>query len=281
MSVARNMEDVYVSRLFSGIALGATLLVAPVFIAEIADSRISGFLSTTFTVTMNIGIVSEFVCAEFTNFRTVSAILVVFSTLTTCGIICIHDSPQYLLSRKKKSLLYHSYKFYNEIKQDAVMCDEDKLKFKLWKMENKIDAAGFKFTPVDIFPSINAFIVSLFPLLSGAYVIMTYNHQIFDMINVQGISTFVSSLLFVIIQLVGSAVTSYIIDYVGRRRLLIISSFMAFTCLGIFSIYIQINTTSYVPIASLLVYVLSISVGLVSIPGFYAIEFLNIRVRMS
>jgi len=135
-----------------------------------------------------------------------------------------------------------------------------------------------------------ALVVSHFPLFSGCFVLITYNQGIFKAADVTVLSVFWSSLAFAFIQVIASLFTAKFVDRVGRRKILIGSSFSSAFCLAIFAAYMYLKTQTnldlssvswitLIPLISLLVEVFVSSIGIIPVPSFYAPEILDQKIR--
>jgi Sugar (and other) transporter len=133
-------------------------------------------------------------------------------------------------------------------------------------------------------------IVSFFPVLSGCFVLITYNQGIFKAADVTVLSVFWSSLAFAFIQIIASLFTAKFVDRVGRRKILIGSSFSSAFCLAIFGAYMFVKTKTnvdlsaiswitWIPLLSLLVEVFVSSIGIIPVPNFYGPEILDQKVK--
>lgn len=95
--VAQSVVYLYAARLLQGFSGGAVYVVMPVFVAEIADSRIRGTLGSMFMLSCNFGIFLAFVMGHVCSYEMVPLLLLGGCVAFLGGVICLPETPQYLL----------------------------------------------------------------------------------------------------------------------------------------------------------------------------------------
>lgn len=299
MAFASSVHHIYVSRLLSGVAGAGVFFVVPVYIAEISDKKIRGGLCASFSVICNTGIFLEFVFAEYMEFRNAAILIVIVSVVFMIGFFYMPESPQYLLSKKRIEEAEVAFKFLRGLKADEQLAEHLIEDFNSMKEIAKGDDDGE--TQLSVLmthmgkPGVlkgvfMATVVSHFPILSGCFVLITYNQGIFKSADVTVLSVFWSSLAFAFIQIIASIFTAKFVDRVGRRKILIGSSFSSSLCLAVFAAFMYVKTKTdldvssivwitWIPLISLLVEVFVSSIGIIPVPNFYGPEILDQKVR--
>ena len=298
MACASNVSHIYISRLLAGIAGAGVFFIVPVYIAEISDKSIRGGLSTSFSVICNLGILVEFVLAEYMDFRDAAILVTVVSIMFLIGFAFMPESPQYLISKKRFNEAEKAFKFLRGLRIDEQLPEASMLDFlslrEIAKDENEdetklIILLKHLVKPGTLKSVFMALFVSHFPLFSGCFVLITYNQGIFKAADVSVLSVFWSSIAFAFIQVVASIFTAKFVDRVGRRKILIGSSFSSAFCLAIFGAYmflktqtdLNLSSISWItifPLVSLLIEVFVSSIGIIPVPSFYAPEILDQKV---
>jgi MFS family permease len=300
MALATNVNHIYISRLLSGVAGAGVFVVVPVYIAEISDKKIRGGLCASFSVICNIGIFVEFLLAEYMHFRDAAIIILIISLLFVIGFAFMPESPQYLLSKQRYDTAERAFKFFRGIEANKPFPPHINDDFESIKELSKMNSSDEKESIVTLLKHamkkgvlrgiFMAAVVSHFPLLSGCFVLITYNQGIFKAADVKVLSVFWSSLAFAFIQIIASLFTAKFVDKVGRRIILIGSAFSSAICLAIFSAYMYVKTeTNYdlstavtwitlIPLVALLVEVFVSSIGIIPVPNFYGPEILDQKV---
>lgn len=299
MAIATNVNHIYISRFLSGVAGAGVFFIVPVYIAEISDKKIRGGLCASFSVICNIGIFVEFILAEYMHFRDASIVILVISLVFVTGFAFMPESPQYLLSKQRYDSAERAFKFFRGINANEPFPPHIRDDFESIKELTK--STSEKESMLSILKHATkrgvlrgifmAVVVGHFPILSGCFVLITYNQGIFKTADVKVLSVFWSSLAFAFIQIIASLFTSRYVDKVGRRIILIGSAFSSSFCLAIFSAYMYVKTeTTYdlstaatwvtlIPLVALLVEVFVSSVGIIPVPNFYGPEILDQKVN--
>lgn len=295
MAFANDVYFIYISRFLTGIAGAGCFFVVPVYVAEIADCRIRGALCSSFSVICNIGIFTEFVLAEFMDFRNAAILILIFSIAFLFGFILMPESPQYLISKGKIEKAEVAFKFFRGLPANGELSPIFQEDFNSLKdigkdknsAENQLQIFWRHVSQAGTIRSISiAIVVAQFPIMSGCFVLITYNQSIFGAANVTLLSVFWSSLFFAFIQIISSICTAIYVDKIGRKKILIGSSFSSALCLAIFGAYmllkirstIDLTSLSWIPLFSLLIEVFVSSVGIIPVPNFYASEILDQKV---
>lgn len=296
MAFANEVYMIYISRLLSGIAGAGCFFVVPVYVAEIADRRIRGALCSSFSVICNIGIFIEFILAEYMDFRNAAILILIISIAFMVGFAFMPESPQYLISKGKIEKAEIAFKFLRGLEPNGELSQISQADFNSMKeiakdkssTESQFETFRKHITlPGTIKGILIAIVVAQFPVMSGCFVLITYNQGIFTAANVTLLSVFWSSLFFAFIQIIAAIFTSIYVDKMGRKKILIGSSFSSALCLAIFGAYMMLKSRSsldlssltWVPLFSLLIEVFVSSIGIIPVPNFYASEILDQKVK--
>lgn len=296
MAFANEVYMIYISRLLAGIAGAGCFFIVPVYVAEIADKRIRGALCSSFSVICNIGIFIEFILAEYMDFRNAAILILIISIAFMVGFAFMPESPQYLISKGKIENAEIAFKFLRGLKPNGKLSQNAQLDFDLLKeiakdrcsTESQFQIFRKHVTqPGTIKGILIAIVVAQFPVMSGCFVLITYNQGIFRAANVTLLSVFWSSLFFAFIQIIAAVFTAIYVDKMGRKKILIGSSFSSALCLAIFGAYmlmkirtsVDLTTLTWIPLFSLLIEVFVSSVGIIPVPNFYASEILDQKVK--
>lgn len=296
MAFANDVHFIYISRLLSGIAGAGCFFVVPVYVAEIADKRIRGALCSSFSVICNIGIFIEFILAEYMDYRNAAILIFIISIAFMVGFSFMPESPQYLISNGKMEKAEIAFKFLRGLSPTGQLSEVSQADFNSLKdIAKDKSSAETQFEifrkhvtqPGTIKGIMIAIVVAQFPVMSGCFVLITYNQGIFKAANVTLLSVFWSSLFFAFIQIIAAIFTAIYVDKFGRKKILIGSSFSSALCLAIFGAYmllmtrssVELSSLTWIPLFSLLIEVFVSSVGIIPVPNFYASEILDQKVR--
>jgi SP family facilitated glucose transporter-like MFS transporter 8 len=296
MAFANNVYMIYISRLLSGIAGAGCFFIVPVYVAEISDKRIRGALCSSFSVICNIGIFIEFILAEYMDFRNAAILILIISIAFMVGFAFMPESPQYLISKGNIEKAEIAFKFLRGLGPNGVLSPNSQVDFDSLKdiaKDKSSTETQFQIfrkhvsQPGTIKGILIAIVVAQFPVMSGCFVLITYNQGIFRAANVSLLSVFWSSLFFAFIQIIAAVFTAIYVDKMGRKKILIGSSFSSALCLAVFGAYmltkirtsVDLTSFTWIPLFSLLIEVFVSSVGIIPVPNFYASEILDQKVK--
>lgn len=88
-----------------GLVLLGGYVIVPIFIAEIADDRIRGFLTTTHVLLENFGILLAYIIGAFFDFSAIPIFAISLAILSVFLIYyCLPESPLFLVKNNKISV---------------------------------------------------------------------------------------------------------------------------------------------------------------------------------
>lgn len=250
------------------------MTVQTMYIGEIASSEIRGALGSFMNLFITLGFLFVNCIGPFFSFMTVQLIFLVFPCLFVLLFIAMPESPFYLVAQnrkadavkalqflrnKPKEELHEEIEIIEGILEDSKAQDESK-KSELCKRGNlkALTICGVLFA-LQQFSGMNGFnfyATTIF-LESGS-----------------GIDANVAVIIMFAIQLVSSVFTPFVADKWGRKTLLLFSTSASFVFLFIFAGYEfgvknsigWISSLHFVPLISLLGYMIAVAFGLGPIP---------------
>lgn len=95
----------YTGRVFAGIATGASCVVAPMFISEIAETSLRGALGAFFQLFLTVGILFIYVVGAIVDWRTLSWVSGIFPVLLIVTVFFIPDSPIFLVKQVRLEMI--------------------------------------------------------------------------------------------------------------------------------------------------------------------------------
>jgi MFS transporter, SP family, arabinose:H+ symporter len=233
-------------RFASGLTIGASSVVAPVYISEIAPPKYRGRMVISFQLNIGIGVL----IAYFSNYllqgmggpnywRWMLGVVSVPSILFTTMMFFTPETPRWLVLYKKD---------YEAAKKILAMTGEatDKLIADIKDSVSSTKESLFnkKFTRLLVI----AFLIAFFNQLSGVNAIAYFAPKVFQMAGLERSSAFLSTLGMGVVILIFTIAGWYLIDRFGRKTLMFIGSIGYILSLSL--IAISFNGTDH----SLIVY---------------------------
>lgn len=107
LALATSVGMLYTGRIFAGIATGASCVVAPMFISEIAETSLRGALGAFFQLFLTVGILFVYVVGALVDWQALSWICGIFPVLLIVTVFFIPDSPIFLVKQVNDLFINH------------------------------------------------------------------------------------------------------------------------------------------------------------------------------
>ena len=270
-----------VDRFLAGLAAAGYSPNIQIFVAEITEARHRGWLSGLTMPMMSIGVLLMYTMGSWLPWHYAAAICTSAPCLLALTLYQYYDSPYWYFSiGKEKSAHMAIEKFrgpnsniVSEIftiqkhVEDSVDDQEEDKSF--------ISSLGTVFTDKKY---LKPFVIlnSLFFLMvfSGKFTIDFYAVDFFKNTG-SHINEYISAVIIAFTHLLGSLIFIPLVKKVSRKLLLSVSSLvmgLSLTVMGIW-MYSDTDSSDWVPVLCLLVYMLSAPLGLCSLPFLFTAEF--------
>lgn len=242
LSIAMHIYMYYLARLLLGICIGCSVIVLPIFIAEISDSGNRGKLVTVNNVFVCLGNVYGysldllFPVKWFTLFCSVPAVICVLLFVTT-----LPESPIYLVIKNRTPLATQALmKFRNYSVQEAeqVVSQTKKMIHEMPKAKNMLFLLKNRGFRKSLMISNVIFILVQF---TGIFAILEYLQTIFALTDIPFPEKMLGVVLS-IVQTLSVLLGSALIEKLGRKRLQLLSGSVAVISLFTIGLYFKIKT---------------------------------------
>lgn len=232
-AMASNVSLFILFRFLGGIGVGASSVVAPMYIAEISPAKIRGKMTAMFQINVISGIliayISNYLLREFGTepWRWMLGVAGIPAVLFFLLLFLIPESPRFLIKigeLAKAKLILEKIEIaevddeIQEIKQSMEQTSE----------QNTQLFSKIYFKPISI-----AFLVAMFNQFSGINAILYYAPRIFEASGLTNADSMFQSILVGLMMGVFTLVGMLLIDKAGRKKLLIVGSIGMSICLGL------------------------------------------------
>uniref|UniRef100_A0A8D8WCJ4 Facilitated trehalose transporter Tret1-2 homolog n=1 Tax=Cacopsylla melanoneura TaxID=428564 RepID=A0A8D8WCJ4_9HEMI len=214
----------YVARFFSGISVGCIFMVTPMYIAEIADTRVRSALGSLFTLFLIFGYLVEYSIGPY--FSSTVLVLVSFISPITClTIFCtvLPESPLYLMGKGEREAATSALQWLrrredvsDEIKEIEVSLEES-------RTTDLVSWSQLLTTRGHLKCLYYVITLILFQQLSGVTVILFYSEPILKMTS-SDLSPAVGTILLAVVYMLASFWAPGLTAKFGIKRLLVLSS---------------------------------------------------------
>ena len=223
-------QDVYTFMLFrfiGGLCIGASSVVSPLYISEIAPAKNRGFLVALFQFNIVFGImiayVSNYLFQQMggeSDWRWMLGIVGIPSLIFTVLTTLISESPRWLILQKND--VESAKAVLNEIDPDSA---DKTLASILNSQQNNAKMGNVNFFSKQYtFPILLAFLMAFFNQVSGINAIIYYAPRVFEMSGLAKSSALLSSVGIGLINLIFTMLGVSLIDKFGRKTLMFIGS---------------------------------------------------------
>ncbi|XP_045625553.1 facilitated trehalose transporter Tret1 [Procambarus clarkii] len=288
ISFANSVSLIYVGRLITGVFLGIFSPVPQVYATEIAEPRIRGLLGAFPEAAVALGSLLCYAFGAVTDWRWLAGV----SALVPClplfvSMIFLPESPQWLTKKAQLRKAEHSLRFFRRKSHNVnaeiniiytnIMAT-DGAEISVWE-QLKLFRKPQNWKPVLI-----VFLVFMCGQFSGFAVVTAYTVDIFNEANTNTDAN-TATVIVGLVRFISTLVSAGLLDRAGRKPLLIISSIGS--CVGMVSIgtffYLKevgfTESISWLPLASLLIYVFFNELGYGPIPWLLSGELIPLAVR--
>ncbi|ROT77425.1 sugar transporter 12 [Penaeus vannamei] len=263
---------------FIYIALGP---VTAVLVAEISEPRIRGLLLSAEEITVAIAQMAIYIMAHSLPWDVATAACAAPMILVAALTFFVPESPYWLIRRGQKDAALESLKKLRSPKQDVNLeLQEISANVQGTSQPSIWDQIKQLARPQNYRPVLLLAAVFILRELGGQHVVFSYTVYMFQKAGV-GLDAFVCTILVGVVRLVFTVVSAAVVDRVGRRPLLIATSFVcgAAEVVGAVFLLVDVPGSSWVPLAAVLVFVSSYGLGIGPIPWALLGELIPTPVR--
>jgi MFS transporter, SP family, arabinose:H+ symporter len=231
-------------RFIAGVAIGASSVIGPMYIAEIAPSARRGTMVATFQLNIVLGILiayfSNFVVGTFhlgdAEWRWKLAVSALPAVLFWLMLFRIPQSPRWLVEKGR----------VREAEQVLAMLSAEDAEFELQAIRTSIEsdrAAGNQplFSRRYRKCVILAVLTALFNQFSGINPILYYLNDIFTSAGSSSMSSDLQAIAIGGTNALGTIIAMTLIDRLGRKKLLLLGAVGTFVCLSLTSAFFYVD----------------------------------------
>ncbi|XVE94705.1 hypothetical protein REPUB_Repub02eG0031800 [Reevesia pubescens] len=212
----------YMGRLLEGFGVGIISYTVPVYIAEIAPQNLRGSLGSVNQLSVTVGIMLAYLLGLFVEWRILAVLGVLPCTILIPGLFFIPESPRWLAKMGMTEDFEASLQVLRGFDADiSFEVNEIKRSLASTTRRTTIRFAELKQRRY-WFPLMVGIGLLMLQQLCGINGVLFYSSTIFAAAGVTNSN--VATLGVGVIQVIATAVTTWLVDKAGRRLLLIISS---------------------------------------------------------
>ncbi|XP_025601871.2 facilitated trehalose transporter Tret1 [Athalia rosae] len=268
---ATNPYVLYASRFTSGIGQGIAYVVCPMYIGEIADANIRGALGSFIKMMVTFGELYARAIGPFVRYEILAYSCGIIPIIFFLTFIWMPESPYFYLMHERRE------KAKESLAQLRLYTSNDDLEGDLEEMNdvviqdlsNRGNAWQLFSTPGNRRAVVISFGLQLVLQFSGICAIESYTQEIFEGSD-SPIPSAIAVIILGVFQLAAGVAAAVLVDKMGRRPLLLLTSIAAGTTLAVtgtyyfmkYAIELDMTGTGWVLDISVMMYELTIALGL-------------------
>jgi sugar porter (SP) family MFS transporter len=236
-ALATNVEIFILARVFGGLGIGISTVVAPLYISEIAPPKYRGRLAGMFQFNIVFGILVAFVSNALlagigpNAWRRMLGVAAFPSLLYAVLCLFLPESPRWLLSRKRDRDA--GINILQRIEPEATLAEIQDQADEIMGAPTEQGSSAHFWTRRLRKPIMLAIMIAFFNQLSGINAVLYFAPRIFELSGLAAKAALLQSIGIGITNLVFTFVGLWLIDRLGRRTLLFIGSFGYIASLGL------------------------------------------------
>ncbi|XP_073052916.1 sugar transporter ERD6-like 6 [Primulina eburnea] len=288
ISFCRDLSFLYMGRLMEGFGVGIISYTVPVYIAEIAPQNLRGALGSVNQLSVTIGILLAYLLGLFVDWRLLAVLGTLPCLILIPGLFFIPESPRWLAKMGMTDDFEASLQVLRGFDTDITL--------EVNEIKRSVASTGrrtaLRFTDLKLrrywLPLMIGIGLLLLQQLSGANGVIFYSATIFKS---AGISSSNAATVGVgTIQVIATAISTWLVDRTGRRVLLLVSSSGMAISLFLVSVsffvkgFVAEDSSLYdifgiLSVVGVVCMILSFSLGMGPIPWLIMSEILPIKIK--
>ncbi|MBN8676906.1 MAG: sugar porter family MFS transporter [Chitinophagales bacterium] len=249
-AVAQDVYTFMFFRFIGGLSIGASSVVAPVYISEIAPAEYRGRMVISFQVNIVLGILIAYVSNYLllgvggeNDWRWMLGIVALPSLLFSGMMLMTPETPRWLLLHQGDEQSAREVLSITEPDVDKAM-EEIKASAQQEKGQSRESLFSGKFK----IPIVLAFLFAFFNQVSGINAVIYYAPRIFEMTGAGASTALLSTTGIGVVNLIFTFVGWYLIDRYGRKTLMYIGSLGYILSLALIAFSFYTESYKLVPV---------------------------------
>nr|XP_022918433.1 facilitated trehalose transporter Tret1-like isoform X1 [Onthophagus taurus] len=287
IAIATNKETLYVSRFLGGLSSAINFIAVSIYIAEIADKKVRGFLSSFNALCGVIGVIIMYSVAPFVSITSSAVVAASINAFQLVAFFFIPESPYLLIKKKKMVKCQKALTFLRNNNLKSVEDEFEEIKEAVQRQEKEshrvvdlfVDAGNRKATLIGCM----LYVAEHF----GCVTIILMNLQTILEDADGALQPEIVCILFAIVTLISCIIGMCVIDKIGRRVLLLSSiastTFFLIIIATYFVLkdvnYYNLNNFNWIPIVCIICYGLSVKGGVEMVPVIVTAELFPTNVK--
>lgn len=268
-------------RFIGGLGVGASTIAAPAYVSEIAPQKDRGRLVSLYQFNIVLGILIAFLSNYLLRdtgsepWRWMLGVEAIPALIYFLFVLVIPESPRWLISKGKIQQAEATLKIINP---DINV--QDKIMEIRMQAENKVSGENILMKKYRL-PLILAFLIAFFNQLSGINAFLYYAPRIFEEAGLGQSTALLSSIGIGVVNLLFTLLGVFLIDRLGRKKLMYIGSIGYIISLSLVSAAFFLNWGGYFVPIFLFIFIASHAIGQGAVIWVFISEIFPNHIRAS
>ncbi|XP_012269518.2 facilitated trehalose transporter Tret1-like [Athalia rosae] len=272
LAVAPSFWWFMAARFIAGIGSGTANMAGSLYIGEIADDKIRGALGAGISQMSNLGILVSYCVGPWVSRVALAGVGIFLPVMFFLIFVWMPESPYYYVMQNKPEKATKSLEWLKRSKDVKSYLDKIKESIE-YDQQNAASVKDLVVVPGNRMALIIILGLIFAQQLSGITAILSYSGTVFEAAG-SSLDSSISIVIVGVVQVLSGIVCVFTVDLAGRKLLLLISSAGSALFLVGVALYFQlksggvdVSSIYWLPLASMIGFILIYSVGLGTIPG--------------
>ncbi|XP_076461975.1 solute carrier family 2, facilitated glucose transporter member 8-like [Babylonia areolata] len=283
MIVAQSVSYLYVGRFLTGVGSGMVTVCVPMYVAEIATKSRRGVLGSCVQLFIVIGICLAYIQGINDEWKEMANAALLPAGLAAVAVVFIPETPRWLLAKNRKADARNALAAVRDAHADV----QEELRDIEEGLDTQEEMSWSEFFGREELkrPLFICLVVMVCQQFSGINAVMFYTVSIFNTAIPEMAH---SATVFIgIVQVIATLIACFLMDHVGRKKLLIMAGSVMAVNLFILGFYFKLSAQkslspvliTWLPVVCLTFYIVGFSLGWGPIPMLIMSEIFPARGR--
>ena len=261
---------VVAGRVVTGIAVGATSVLGPIYVGEVCEPRVRGSVGVMFQALTMVGVLLSYVVGKYLRWNHLALASAAVPFVWVLMAFWLRESPVWLVEKSRQNDALEVLKWLRGPDADV---DDELKRMMLQTKEAHEKQASFR----DLFKREHRrqFMLSLMLMvlmqLSGINAVIFYSTDVFAAAD-SSVAPDLATIVVGLVDVLGTLLSLLLVDWLGRKALLIFSDAVMGVCLLALGVYFQLQSSAsadglrWLPLVALILFIVAFSVGFGPIP---------------
>jgi sugar porter (SP) family MFS transporter len=215
-------------RVLGGLAIGASSVVAPMYITEIAPAKNRGKLVATFQFNIVFGILIAYLSNYLLrgvggedSWRLMLGVVAIPALIYCIMVLFVPESPRWLMVHRRD---YETARKILEVSDPEGVDEAIKDIQKTIELEHRKESISAFLSKKYSIPIFLAILIAFFNQMSGINAVIYFAPRVFELAGISTQAAFLQSAGIGLVNLIFTMAGLYLIDRIGRKQLMLIGS---------------------------------------------------------